>query len=450
MTTGSDFLLNPFARLKSSSSDNSLISLENPTKDRTRALSCILGNLLARYNQTNGASCNIRYSSHKSSWVTIERSLLSRTAFVAVMEELVAAGWITTTKGFKMRSGKCLLSFFTPTEKLMGLLSAISRLNVEAILPAEPLHATEIGDAKLNLAEVRMSAIDEAKEKKAAAPILTTPRELATQLHDFNSLLLKHEWQVKSPTALSELDFKSSGEGCYSIKPHALIYKRVFHFSEKKNAGWDIGGRYYNNAISQMPNTKEYQVRTSMTIDGDESVELDLKCLHINLLRHELGLDVYQGDAYAVGLGCDNDPLARAIVKAVALVALNCKSKKALLLAVREQIESAASDPKHRLFGAKEFIIEHPAYNPANVFEALKRTHPELEGAWCSAPWKRLTRLDSEILFQTIKGLLKDSIPAFLVHDSLIVKRVDAEKVRGHLVWAYSYLTGYMPRIEYK
>jgi hypothetical protein len=157
-------------------------------------------------------------------------------------------------------------------------------------------------------------------------------------------------------------------------------------FSER----WSLHGRLY-----LWPQNIPSAARAKLTINGEPTVELDYSAMHPMLAYNQIGVKL-DGCAYDVGAGFD-----RKEVKAALIIAFNAADEDAAVKAL-----------------ARAKGIRHDRCR--QIFDAIRRRHRPIEGAFFSDKGVELMNLDSKIAMAVTTGLMADGIPSIPVHDSII------------------------------
>jgi hypothetical protein len=204
-----------------------------------------------------------------------------------------------------------------------------------------------------------------------------------------------------------------------------LPYQRNFC-----QADWTKGGRWYAS-VQNIPKV----LRPLITMDDEQTVELDYNALHARFLLARAGV-VPQGDPYTVNLkGWENAKSLRDAIKLAFQVFLNVKSRQGAITALYKCID----DGKLKL---------EQGFNPGDLLDAFLATHPCLEPFMCSDKGIKgvdLQNLDAEIAANIFKRFPDTDRPVIGLHDSFIVKSTDEGFLREAMVDAYRDRVGQDP-----
>jgi hypothetical protein len=169
---------------------------------------------------------------------------------------------------------------------------------------------------------------------------------------------------------------------------------RVFHRSDFAN-----GGRFYGAHWQNIPAEGG---RDRITINGQPTIEIDYRGLHIRLLYQEAGRPM-PADPY------DVDGWPREQAKLALLIAINARSHISAVRALADAIRGDAN-------------VSDPFATGDRLLKAVKARHPDIAWALASDAGVRLMRKDSElaerIMLETVRAL---GIVPLAVHDSFIV-----------------------------
>jgi len=181
--------------------------------------------------------------------------------------------------------------------------------------------------------------------------------------------------------------------GDHAVYPAKQSLYRVF------NDEWNRGGRFYG---SWWQNVK-HNDRPFITINGEDTVELDYEELHPRLL-YRLASKRLEGGAYTL------DGWPRKVCKAAFNILLN-------------------ADTWHAARGA---IVKETGLSPeraAQLIEDTKTRHPAVARYFHSGDGLELQYVDAGIAKRVMSNLLKQGIVSLPIHDSFIVQ----ERHQGQL-----------------
>lgn len=186
----------------------------------------------------------IRYSRDGSTDVTLTK----------IVDALVSLGYLESLSGWKPLG---LKSVFKASEKLQNQLESFKECQVESKGPVVELPPEK--------------PLELRNQKRESIAFEDTPETLAMK-----EFLLKVNNLYATTTF--ELDEKPLA------KPYLT---RIF------NEDWQTGGRFYGSHQSLRK-----VARAKIKIDGEETVELDVPCLHPRLVAHLAGVKLSGGDLY--------------------------------------------------------------------------------------------------------------------------------------------------------
>jgi hypothetical protein len=195
-------------------------------------------------------------------------------------------------------------------------------------------------------------------------------------------------------------------------------------------------------------------LRSTITIDGEDTVELDFKNLHYAFAAEELGLDLKGTDPYDFEFNIDADyseiddfkqqysitkynPI-RNLKKTALLVMINAKDKKSAISGISNEIfkDKCKKDQSTRKYVG---INKVPVTDLVNaVIEHNQCISKYLN----SGAGVRFQNLDSRIIEYCIKEFIKIRQVFLPVHDSLIVKESLADFTKKCMIDGYEYVMG--------
>jgi hypothetical protein len=201
---------------------------------------------------------------------------------------------------------------------------------------------------------------------------------------------------------------------------------RVFNNGEFSEGGRMFGGWWMNAPEG---------LRASITIDGQETLELDYAACHPRMLYHERGLD-FVGDPYdlpeiakleaAEGVSQGH---YRPYVKWLFQVLINSRGRPA-----------AVQPPPDRSVPT--------CFTPKQVISFIEARHQAIAEAFATGAGLRLMRHESDIAFEVITTAMKEGWVALSIHDSFIATREKMDRLRSLMVGLYVSKFGREPIIK--
>jgi hypothetical protein len=349
-----------------------------------QAVDFILGDLLKAYSGDSS-----QYAYRAEGKTNFYGSPVGHSTWKAIMPALIDLGYIEYHKGSSHKnpfdegsyiSGSA--SRFLATESLIDLAESTG-INFDTL---SEYYFTEMPKSVLKL-----KASKRGKLIAKQLPIAETPRTeaLAAQVHHLNKYLSKQTLTG------------GSFEG----------YRRSFSNGERAGFDWNQGGRLY--AVGNSYQHLSGERRASMQINGESVVEVDVSASHLSIYMGEMGHRASDGiDLYAI------DGVSRA--------------------AVKQYIASS--------FGLCKLITKWPtaadaevvAFDVADIREAVCGAIPCLVSlADSGLNWATLQYLEAEALIDAMQSLHDQDIPAYGVHDSLIVPVSGERECREALTRAW-------------
>lgn len=206
----------------------------------------------------------------------------------------------------------------------------------------------------------------------------------------------------------------------------------------------DCGGRLYGGFWQQLGSIKKGETpnRQDILLNGEKTVELDYKGLHINMLYAWKRMEPYAGDPY------DLPDWPRELVKKCILIAINCKTKghQAVLQAVKREPNLAPHYAKLLRGGYEKLKADFAAKHPAIA------SHLHADAGIT------LQFQDSQIAIRVIEqmmrlhehGIAPEPIPVLCVHDSFIAPARWENELEMCMIGAYEWVmkTNTAPIIE--
>lgn len=193
--------------------------------------------------------------------------------------------------------------------------------------------------------------------------------------------------------------------------------RRIFN-----RGSWECHGRIYGGWWQQVGET----YRRDIFIDGNPTVEVDFKALHVSLLFCKVGAPTLK-DPYVldeVALDGVDAATQRQWVKSLVLCAINAKTEAAAYSAFRHNADTGT--PEKRLKNTDLRLL----------LQAFTCKYPMLEQFICKDEGIKLMRIDGDITASIIDQLTDQKIPVLTIHDSYIVQRHHFSALRQAMILA--------------
>lgn len=394
-----------------------------PTTEETkRSLNCILSNIIKSLQTDNpyalayAASSATNQKQRNKGTSPKLNSTLSK-----VVRQLHAKGYLITLSGsfsfgtMRMAGGGHKLNRLLPTSKLVT--DIIDGFDLSAIpLSQDPSTGFVTVTQKRETDSYGTQATDDIPLTR-----FTSQGDKQT-IKESNRVLTKYNQLLSRTTITLSQGTIPTG-----------FAKRVYRRFCRSNLG--DGGRLYGGFWQTLPSGKRGEIpsRKHILINGQLTVELDFKALHLNMLYAWDGEEPYQGDPYSIP-GWD-----RELVKRCILVALNCTTGSS-----RAVFDAVGSDE-----GLKRYrpLLLKGGYD--KLKQAFLQKHPSLSKYLHADKGVKLQKQDGDIALGVIERMI--SLPAFIhpspipvlsVHDSFICPAEHVETLRGCMRGAFEEVMG--------
>lgn len=225
--------------------------------------------------------------------------------------------------------------------------------------------------------------------------------------------------------------------GLQSIEPYGPVVhlQRIFSEGHLADHGWRQGGRLYAPGKDSYQNVKKLE-RRNITINGQPTIELDLRASHLSILvgLGHLPADCLDGDPYAV------EGIPRPVVKqwVTQTISHGKRNRSWPKEAVADLLKDHAIDVK----------ADHPIKRTGDaILEKLPLLDPE--GLGIPVGWGELQFRESEIIMSAMETLAYEhGIPSLPIHDSLIIPVAAEELVREILKETFRSSLGIIPEVS--
>ena len=200
--------------------------------------------------------------------------------------------------------------------------------------------------------------------------------------------------------------------------------RRIFN-----NGTWSEGGRYYGGWWQSIPG----KIRRQIRIDNSSNPcsEIDYSGLHIIMLYAIEGIDYWQTDGidpYKLD-GIEQSERMRQLLKQVLLIAINAKTKKGAVSAIRQEINFDDSS-----YGwTKEKDI-----NISELIDAFANRHSPIQHHLFSGSGIKLQNIDSKIAETIINHFTNKEIVTLCIHDSFLIDPLYENELNQLMTEAFS------------
>jgi hypothetical protein len=261
-------------------------------------------------------------------------------------------------------------------------------------------------------------------------------KQIAEEVVEFTNFSNKHNFSIKLneevKNTYSQRKYKDSELG-------EINFKRIF-------SGKNLGGRWYGVGEAGIYQRLPKKVRECIKIDGNDCLQIDFKCEHLNILYSKNGINMWQelDDAYAID-GINKE--YRFIIKTAVLILLNCKNERCIYPAICHSMNRQHEEYKRKIF--EKFKNEYDEEKFYNVFiKKIKEKHHLISEYFCTQVGTSLQYKDSEIMSLILKECMNEEFPVLPVHDSVIVQKKNEIAVKKIMKEAFKKITGFEPIVE--
>ncbi|MFC4172394.1 hypothetical protein ACFOYU_10015 [Microvirga sp. GCM10011540] len=238
---------------------------------------------------------------------------------------------------------------------------------------------------------------------------------MANQVRKYNAFMAKHNVRLHAQDVMCahpDLAIVGSRSGITITRTDEEGRQFVQHLSPTPSVeiyrsfcrgSFQMGGRAYC-----WPQALPSELRQKLTIDGHAVCELDFKSLHPTMLYAMRGLRM-EGRAYDLGEhaipGVSEDDIKIALLIAVNAPGRRLGTVKALM--------------KRSMLNEEPWL--HDEATTFAIYDALLARHAPIRADFGRDRGVRLMRIDSDIMMAILTRCVKGGIPAFPVHDSVVV-----------------------------
>ena len=207
------------------------------------------------------------------------------------------------------------------------------------------------------------------------------------------------------------------------LHPWSLTLKRQF-----LEGSFNVYGRIHCGAQGL-----KAAKRFSLTIDGEDTAELDYSGMLLSLAYASLKEPLPAGDPYELS------GYRRKLVKKAFMICMNTASRRSAIQALSGQ-KALLDIPDVEILGASRVAED--------VICKLERKHPEVaEWHFYTAAWKSLTLSESNLMMGILALCEAYTIPILPIHDGIVCRQVDKEIVAGFMIGEFKRLYELEPNL---
>lgn len=207
------------------------------------------------------------------------------------------------------------------------------------------------------------------------------------------------------------------------------------------------GGRLYTSQGVQNITKEE---RKTLTIDGQETIELDHNAMHPRLLYGLKGIQLNEDPYLMVAESLGEAEELRPLVKLAFNIGLNAKANnyaEGFNLALEKNIHSINANKRAKAIEMKAALQKY-SLDANKTMVQIKTTHKPIADYLASGYGIRLQRKDSDIMATTLIALMEQGVQGRGVHDSVRCKKEDEQAVRDAMHKAYELHTGFHTQLN--
>jgi hypothetical protein len=388
------------------------------------ALSCILGNLVVNGNRNKPLSKPlVKNSRNRSQW-------FKQVIIDNILSVLVENDFCLKWDGFWGQSTKYFLTTKLIYEHFkIKTTRPTTHIYMDKIDPTDKRRISKSRKRRLNIKAKRNSLY------KKMSKDLDFINELlceATVKFEYDPLLYNRpEYEEQLQENLVNCGYLSNNGFEYEIDKNSLYLRRKFNRGDYR-----CGGRFYTKIFQSIPSN----VRQTITINDEATVELDFSAHHLRLLYHKEGID-FKGEVYIYNKSDEENADKRLIHKMIAMIAINAETRQSAILAVWKTLKDDKKTGK--------FNSTIPTLKQLNeLYDDFLGHHKPIAKYVGADVGIRLQRIDSDIMNDILVELTNKQIVALPIHDSIIVQSKFSNTLKLEMIIQYNKYTNYDPIIE--
>jgi hypothetical protein len=214
---------------------------------------------------------------------------------------------------------------------------------------------------------------------------------------------------------------------------HTPDLSRTHLFRQFNNGTFDEGGRLYGGWWISIPK----HLRSRMTINGNQTVELDYSGSAIRMLYNLHGID------------CPDDPYCLKEIAALEVEqGLPADHYREAVKALTQARINGTNREKDMMCSLPDGLSFAPHFKRDAVTRMIEAKHEAIADDFGSGAGIRLQRLDSDLALSIITGLMEEGIVALPIHDSFIVEAIHKDRLFEEMNDKYKERFGFNPVIK--
>ena len=193
------------------------------------------------------------------------------------------------------------------------------------------------------------------------------------------------------------------------------------------NASFEQGGRFFHGWWMSVPG----DFRSLITIDGEQTVELDYSGMHFAIMYADLGMDIPMDDPYVLdGYGGH----LRGHIKKAFNIIINCDSRDEAIGALNRRIRKGE--------------LSEELGDGRRLLAAFAEAHPLIRHKIASGEGIRGQFKESRIAEKVMLRGMETGMCILPMHDGFITKKQDADTLEDLMNEAFREITGRSARIK--
>jgi hypothetical protein len=215
---------------------------------------------------------------------------------------------------------------------------------------------------------------------------------------------------------------------------------------------WNRAPRLHTSGILSAQSLKK-SIRRTMTIDGEETIELDFSSMVPRMAYHSLGIEA-SGDIYRceeVFPSLNTVPRTdefRNAVRPFLKRAMNTMFNVATKGAAKKAV---AYNGRHYLSveGFRWFFQKSEGLNFSRLVDRIEEVHPQIRKLFYCNTGMDLMTSEAFIMLFSLMDITASGRPALGIHDAIVCKASDADFVKSTMAKNYDkYFPGFPPEIN--
>ncbi|MHA1702046.1 MAG: hypothetical protein ACTSWK_07250 [Promethearchaeota archaeon] len=337
----------------------------------------------------------------------------TRTNIIDTMNRLLENEYIQIKPGFydpRVEFGRITRIWFTP--KSIELFQKFESIRIEKIV--KPVKTLQLKNKESESIEIKETpfTINQREFAISFSNLLNRNEFLLTITNEQNDKFYNSLKNILGPERV-ELVKSNKNNSIFEIK-NKFVYRSF-------NNDFEQGGRFYTSYFQNLPK----EIRKTITINGDETIELDFSAIHPSLLYSLEGLKI-PDDCYF-----PTEKFPRKYLKLIMLTVINANDLDEAIQSGCQTIIKLIKKERYYVKGE----ITHLYI--MKLMQHLVEKNLPISKYFSTGFGIKLQKYDSDVMELILNHFNDRNIPCLPVHDSVIISKQYKEELLNVMISSY-------------